>query len=199
MPNTADDVVERAEFEIIQDDMVVATTSGPRERALAEAKHYASVYLMDGPVEVFEVVRRRLSTVSETKDEGLKLSDATRRMEKIVGAPFVFNEFASSPQSAPQVGDENPLIPRMMGRAKFKRDSGQHKDAALYEEAIAALTNTAQLVEALEGNSGPLADAARLIAIRHSSTAHGQAREYVSAKENIIQALSQYNGKGDRI
>lgn len=45
-----------ATFEIQQDGMTVALASGPRERAYAEAMHYAAVYGQDGPVEVFEHV-----------------------------------------------------------------------------------------------------------------------------------------------
>ena len=47
-----------AEFEIIQNDQPVASTSGPRDRAYADAAHYAAVYGQDGPVEVFEVIRK---------------------------------------------------------------------------------------------------------------------------------------------
>jgi hypothetical protein len=46
------------------------------------------------------------------------------------------------------------------------------------------------LVEALERNAGPLADAARRIAMRLSSTDNGQARAYVAAKEDMLEALS---------
>lgn len=48
---------EEAEYEIWQDDMPVAGASGPRDRAFAEAMHYAQVYGQDGPVSVCEVVR----------------------------------------------------------------------------------------------------------------------------------------------
>lgn len=48
---------EETEFEVWQDGMPVAGSSGPRERALAEAMHYAQVYGQDGPVSVCEVVR----------------------------------------------------------------------------------------------------------------------------------------------
>jgi len=58
-----------AEFEIIQNDQPVASTSGPRDRASADAKHYAAVYGQDGPVEVFEVIRKpvpELTTAAPT-------------------------------------------------------------------------------------------------------------------------------------
>lgn len=45
-----------ADFEVRQDGMTVAMSSGPRERALADIMHYASVYSQDGPVEVVEMV-----------------------------------------------------------------------------------------------------------------------------------------------
>lgn len=45
------------EFEVWQDDEMVASASGPRENALREAMHYAAQYEQDGLVRVFEVVR----------------------------------------------------------------------------------------------------------------------------------------------
>lgn len=43
-------------FEIIQDDMVVAKAiSSKRNKAYAEAMHYAMVYRQDGPVKLREV------------------------------------------------------------------------------------------------------------------------------------------------
>lgn len=45
-----------ATFEVHQDGTPVALASGPRDRAYAEAMHYAAVYGQDGPVEVFEHV-----------------------------------------------------------------------------------------------------------------------------------------------
>lgn len=44
-----------ASFEIWQDGMPVASCSGPRALAEAEAAHYALVYGQDGPVEIREV------------------------------------------------------------------------------------------------------------------------------------------------
>lgn len=49
-----------AEFELWQDEMPVAMSSGPREAALAEMRHYAAVYGQDGPVTVYEVIRRAI-------------------------------------------------------------------------------------------------------------------------------------------
>ena len=46
----------QATFEVYQDGAFVAMASGPRERAYAEAMHYAAVYGQDSPVEVFEMV-----------------------------------------------------------------------------------------------------------------------------------------------
>jgi hypothetical protein len=55
---------DEAEFEVLQtigDDVVnVAGTSGPRERALAEAMNYAQQYALDGAVEVYEIRRTRV-------------------------------------------------------------------------------------------------------------------------------------------
>ena len=45
------------EFEVWQDDMMVASACGPREDAYAEAMRYAEQYGQDGPVRVFEVQR----------------------------------------------------------------------------------------------------------------------------------------------
>lgn len=47
---------EEREFEIVQDDMLVASTCG--DNALNEIKHYASQYEQDGPIKVYEVIRR---------------------------------------------------------------------------------------------------------------------------------------------
>jgi hypothetical protein len=43
-----------AEFEIWQGGIPVASTSGPRERAWADACHYAMMYGQDGPCEIIE-------------------------------------------------------------------------------------------------------------------------------------------------
>lgn len=48
---------EDAEFEIRQEGMTVAATFGQRERALAEARHYAAMYGQDGPAEIVEIVK----------------------------------------------------------------------------------------------------------------------------------------------
>lgn len=50
-------VADPAEFELIQDDMQVASVCAPRDRAIAEILHYAAVYGQDGPVEILEIVR----------------------------------------------------------------------------------------------------------------------------------------------
>lgn len=49
-----------AEFELIQDGTPMASTFGKREDALREIQHYAAVYSQDGPVEIYEVTRRRI-------------------------------------------------------------------------------------------------------------------------------------------
>lgn len=50
-------MTDKAEFEVWQEDIQVASACGPRERAFAEAQHYALMFGQDGPVEVFEVKR----------------------------------------------------------------------------------------------------------------------------------------------
>ena len=49
--------MEYAEFEVWQDEMMVAGTSGPRAMALADAQHYYLIYSQDGPVKLYEVTR----------------------------------------------------------------------------------------------------------------------------------------------
>lgn len=51
---------EVTEFELIQDGIPVAGSSGPREGAWREIQHYAAQYSEDGPVEIYEVIRRRI-------------------------------------------------------------------------------------------------------------------------------------------
>jgi hypothetical protein len=47
-----------AEFDVIADDMHLASAAGQRERALTEARHYALQYLDESPeVRIEEVVR----------------------------------------------------------------------------------------------------------------------------------------------
>ena len=49
------------EFEVWQGDEMVASASGPRDTALREAMHYAAEYEQDGPVRVFEVIRKLIA------------------------------------------------------------------------------------------------------------------------------------------
>lgn len=54
-------VTPEAEFEVWQDDAVVAGCSGPRGPSLAEAMHYAVVYQTDDhPCVIQEVIRREI-------------------------------------------------------------------------------------------------------------------------------------------
>ncbi len=48
------------EYEIHQNDEVVASVSGPEDAATAEAIHYYLQYLQDGPCEVYLVTRTRI-------------------------------------------------------------------------------------------------------------------------------------------
>lgn len=57
-----------AHFDLWQDDMVVASASGPRAQALQEIQHYAAVYSQDGPVQIEEVIRIPLNAAQQ--DEG---------------------------------------------------------------------------------------------------------------------------------
>lgn len=49
---------EPEEFEIIQDDMQVASASGPN--AYEEIMRYAAQYAEDGPLEIFQITRKRI-------------------------------------------------------------------------------------------------------------------------------------------
>lgn len=49
-----------AEFQITQDGFIVAGAEGPRDQAWAEIQRYAAQYAEDGPVEIWEVTRRRI-------------------------------------------------------------------------------------------------------------------------------------------
>ena len=46
---------EEAEFQVECNREEVAWTRGPREQAMAEARHYTAMYAEDGPVEIYEV------------------------------------------------------------------------------------------------------------------------------------------------
>lgn len=46
---------EEVEYEVRCSGEAVAWTVGPREQALAEARHYAAIYSPDGATEIFEV------------------------------------------------------------------------------------------------------------------------------------------------
>lgn len=56
---------EVTEFELIQDGIPVAGASGKREDAWREIQHYAAQYSEDGPVEIYEVIRRRIEGEGE--------------------------------------------------------------------------------------------------------------------------------------
>lgn len=51
---------EETEFELVQDGIPVARAVGSREFAWQEIQHYAAVYSQDGPVEIYEITRRRI-------------------------------------------------------------------------------------------------------------------------------------------
>ena len=52
------------EYEVWQDDIMVASASGHRPDAIREILHYAAQYQQDGPVQIFEV-RRQLCSADE--------------------------------------------------------------------------------------------------------------------------------------
>lgn len=56
-----------AHFDLWQDDMVVASASGPRAQAWAEIQHYAAMYGQDGPVQIEEVIRIPLPTPADAQ------------------------------------------------------------------------------------------------------------------------------------
>ncbi|QPQ55555.1 hypothetical protein IC614_02840 [Allosphingosinicella flava] len=137
-------------------------------------------------------VTGHLSTVSETKDEGAH--DNAKWLNEVFSA--------SSPQSVPQVEigavelvstdeDIERDIRIAIWNAAMNGGMGQDLSQAFIRRAmaeptmvraLAALTNTAPLVEALEKIS--------------SSQPHLPA---TMSAQIARQALSQYNGKGDRI
>lgn len=55
---------EVTEFELVQDGIPVAGSYGPREEAWREIQRYAAQYSEDGPVEIYEVIRRRVEEES---------------------------------------------------------------------------------------------------------------------------------------
>lgn len=56
---------ERSEFEVWQNDEMVASTSGPRDEARREAMNYAKQYAEDGPVQIFEVTRTLVPNMTD--------------------------------------------------------------------------------------------------------------------------------------
>lgn len=55
---------ETADFEVYVNDELVASASGPRETAKAEAMNYARQYSEDGLAEVYEVSRTLIAVIS---------------------------------------------------------------------------------------------------------------------------------------
>lgn len=58
------------EFEVWQDDCMVAGSCGPSDEALAEAMRYAEQYRQDGSVNVFEVCRELVAILPSARKEG---------------------------------------------------------------------------------------------------------------------------------
>ena len=61
---------EEAEYEVWQDDMPISSASGPRDRALFDAMHYANIYGQDGPVTVMQVIRQPVLLPIPPSDRG---------------------------------------------------------------------------------------------------------------------------------
>lgn len=57
---TSQDREDEVEFQIGIEGEVQAQTFGPREQAWAEIQRYAAQYAEDGPIEIWEVTRRRI-------------------------------------------------------------------------------------------------------------------------------------------
>jgi len=60
---------EEAEFEVWQEDKLVAATTGPRKTALAEAMRYAAQYIEDGPTSIIEVIRKEVKFDNAMEDK----------------------------------------------------------------------------------------------------------------------------------
>ena len=71
---------DEAEFEVQQNGEYCASSMGPRERAWADTLHYAAMYGQDGPVEVYEVFRRRvpLPEASPSREPATTARDGTQ-------------------------------------------------------------------------------------------------------------------------
>lgn len=50
--------LDEVEYELHQDDMMVAGASG--KRAYEEILHYAAMYVQDGPVTLYKVIRTKI-------------------------------------------------------------------------------------------------------------------------------------------
>lgn len=70
VPDPAAGDARDAHFDLLQDDMVVASASGPRAQALEEIQHFAAVYSEDGPVQIEEVIRIPLSAANAAQRQG---------------------------------------------------------------------------------------------------------------------------------
>lgn len=64
--------MNHARFDLVQDDMTVVSTEGPREQAWASMLHYAMVYGQDGPVEVYEVRKGKRMRVPSPAAEDIR-------------------------------------------------------------------------------------------------------------------------------
>lgn len=60
-PDSIPAAVSTSEYEIHCDEEMVASVVGPPEQALQEARHYVKQYASEGTVEVFEVIRNKVS------------------------------------------------------------------------------------------------------------------------------------------
>ena len=61
--------MKTSEFEIWQNDEMVASTSGPHDEALHDALHYITQYQQDGDVELVEVTRTTIYSFAHKKEK----------------------------------------------------------------------------------------------------------------------------------
>jgi hypothetical protein len=66
-PTAVEEPGQDVSYEIVQDDMAVASASG--QNALAEIMHYAQQYEHDGSIEIFKVVRTAVDPANPTQQD----------------------------------------------------------------------------------------------------------------------------------
>jgi len=103
------------EYELIQDDVCVAATSG--DSAKKEIEKYATMYGQDGPVEIYEVTRVKIYPVSPEASLGLidylylnldtmLYVDSQEELVKQIGVCGVLKSFIYYPEGIAIVGSK---------------------------------------------------------------------------------------------